>query len=74
MSPATICSGATSAAIHIAIENMIRARWLRWSRSRCSAPTAADDEGRRQIGRQHHVHEAIGEGRVEDHRPPVVTA
>ena len=32
----------------------------------------AHDEGRRQEGRQHHVHEAVGEGRVEHDRPPVL--
>ena len=31
----------------------------------------ADDEGRRQVGGQHHVYEAVGEGWVEDHGPPV---
>ena len=31
----------------------------------------ADDEGGGQIGRQHHVDEAIGERRVEDHLEPV---
>ena len=31
----------------------------------------ADDERGRQIGRQHHVHQPVGERRVEDDRPPV---
>jgi len=39
-SPVTICSGATIAAIHIAIENISRAAGLAASRSRCRAPTA----------------------------------
>ena len=32
----------------------------------------ADDECRGEIGREHHVHQAIGEGRIEDDGPPVV--
>ena len=46
MSPKKACAGATAAAIHIAMENMMRARSLRRpstssrSRSRCQAPTA----------------------------------
>ena len=39
MSPARICTGATSAAIHIAIENILRAWALVRSFSRCQAPT-----------------------------------
>ncbi len=39
-SPAKIWIGVTSAAIHIAIENMIRAWRSPSRRSRCSAPTA----------------------------------
>ena len=45
---------------------------------RCPAPLEkviragrADHERRREIGGDHHVHEAIGEGRVEDDRKPV---
>ena len=40
MSPKKACAGATAAAIHIAMLNMIRARSLPRSRSRCQAPTA----------------------------------
>ena len=29
------------------------------------------DQGGGEVGGQHHVDEAVGEGRVEDHRPPV---
>ena len=72
MSPAKIWIGVTISAIHIAIENMIARRGCPVLRSRCQAPTAADHEGRRQVGRQHHVHEPVGEGRVEDDRPPVL--
>ncbi len=32
---------------------------------------AADHEGGGEKRRQHHVHEAVGEGRIEDHFPPV---
>ena len=32
---------------------------------------ATNHEGGGEIGREHHVHEAIGEGRIEDHLPPV---
>ena len=31
----------------------------------------AHDEGRRQVAGQHHMHETIGEGRVEHDLPPV---
>jgi len=31
----------------------------------------ADHQRRGQVGGQHHVHEPVGEGRVEDDRPPV---
>ena len=31
----------------------------------------ADHERGGEIGGQHHVHEAVGERRIEDHRPPV---
>ena len=40
MSPNTAWAGATAAAIHIAMENMTRARSLPRSRSRWKAPTA----------------------------------
>ncbi len=35
------------------------------------AADRAHDERRGQIRRQNHVHEAVGEGRIEDDRPPV---
>ena len=38
-SPATACNGATIAAIHIAIENILRLGASQWPRSRCQAPT-----------------------------------
>ena len=70
-SPATIWIGATSAAIHIAIENAVRALRRRRGRlSRCHAPTAADDQRGRQIGGDDGVDQAIGEAGVEDDRPP----
>ena len=40
MSPAKICRGATSAAIHMAIENIVRTLAERLPRKRWSAPTA----------------------------------
>ena len=40
MSPNTAWAGATTAAIHIAMENIRRARGLPRSRSRWKAPTA----------------------------------
>ena len=40
MSPASICTGATNAAIHMAMENMVRTLAERLPRRRCRAPTA----------------------------------
>ncbi len=67
-SPARICIGVTIAAIHIAIENILRAPALVRSRSKCQAPTTANHERRRQIGCDHGVDEAIWKARSEDDR------
>ena len=72
MSPAKIWIGATSAAIHIAIENILRAPGLARSFSRCHAPTPPTTKRRRQIGGDHGVDEAIGKAGVEDDRQPAV--
>ena len=70
-SPATIWIGATSAAIHMAMENITRARFVGAVAQQVEGADGADHEGGGQIGGEHHVHEAIGERRIEDDRPPV---
>jgi hypothetical protein len=47
-------------------------RRLRRVAEQVPGPDRADDERGGEVGRQHHVHQPVGEGRVEDHRPPVL--
>jgi hypothetical protein len=66
MSPAKIWIGVTIAAIHIAIENIVLTAGCLAVLQQVPRADSADNEGGGQIGRKHHVGEAVGEGRVED--------
>ena len=63
-SPATICSGATKAAIHMAIENIEPRAFVASVAQQMIGTHAADDEGRGEVGGEHHVHQA-GRGRTD---------
>src|SRR5215470_17224779 len=60
-SPTMTWIGATRVAIHIAMENITQ---------EMKGADRTDHECRGEIGREHHMHEAVGKGRVEDHLQP----
>ena len=70
-SPTTIWIGATISSIHIAIENIVRTRGVVAAAQQVPGAGGAHEQRRRQVGRHRHVHEAIGEGRIEDDLQPV---
>ena len=59
------------AAIHSAIENITRAAAVARCRAADATRRPRRPRRRREIGGDHHMDEAVGEGRIEDDRPPV---
>ena len=68
-SPAKIWIGAVTSTIHIAIENIVLHPRVVAVFQQMPGAGGADEQRGRQEGREPHMHQPIGEGRVEDHLP-----